>query len=141
MFIGEYSCSVDTKGRLMLPAKFREMLNGENFFITKGVNGQIDLYNLENWKEVVEKLSKVKQTDEKATKFKRFIIGSAQEIELDSQGRLTVTSTLKKYAELSKKATVIGMGNKIEIWDSEKLDTYRDDEDINEIMGEIDIDF
>lgn len=67
----------------MLPAKFRELLNEENFYITKGVNGQIDLYNLENWEEIVQKLSKVRQTDEKATKFKRFIIKLIDTVDLE----------------------------------------------------------
>ena len=109
MFIGEYECSIDAKGRLMLPAKFRETLNGEPFYITKGTEGQITLYPKNRWEELIEKLNLAQNR-----KVKRFVIGSAQE------------------------AMVIGMGDQVEIWAQEKYDITSESE-ISEIAKSLDI--
>ena len=133
MFSGEYECSIDAKGRLMLPAKFRETLNGEPFYITKGTEGQITLYPKNRWEELIEKLNLAQNR-----KVKRFVIGSAQECEFDNQGRFTIQTSLKSFGEFNKKAMVIGMGDQVEIWAQEKYDITSESE-ISEIAKSLDI--
>ena len=133
MFIGEYECSIDAKGRLMLPAKFRETLNGEPFYITKGTEGQITLYPKNRWEELIEKLNLAQNR-----KVKRFVIGSAQECEFDNQGRFTIQTSLKSFGEFNKKDMVIGMGDQVEIWAQEKYDITSESE-ISEIAKSLDI--
>lgn len=141
MFTGEYTCNIDSKSRIMLPAKFREKLVNKVFWITKGLQGQIDIYDEESWKVVINKMNNFKQSDKNQMLLKRHIVGSSQEVMLDSQGRITITPSLKNFANLLKKCVVIGMVERIEIWDEGILNNIRKDENIEEILESLEIDF
>lgn len=141
MFIGEYYCNLDSKGRLVMPAKFRDILKDNTFYISKGIEGQIDLHTEESWLTIKAKLENVPQSNKKAMLIKRFILGSSQELSLDSQGRITITASLKEYANITKKMTIVGMDNKIEIWSSEKYNEEMNIDNMQELLEEANFDF
>ena len=119
MLIGEYSHTIDAKGRMIVPAKFRTEL-GERFIVTKGFDGCLYGYSLEEWKSIEEKIKTLPLiTGKDARNFTRFFFSSAIECELDSQGRILITPNLCQYASLEKSVKVIGVGDRIEIWDEE----------------------
>ena len=113
MLTGEFNHSIDSKGRLIIPSKLRESL-GEHFVITKGMDGCLFLYPDNEWKAFEEKLRTLPLTNKKARDFKRFFLGSATEGELDKQGRVLISSSLRAYADLEKemleKINKLGIG-------------------------------
>ena len=113
MLTGEFNHSIDSKGRLIIPSKLRESL-GEHFVITKGMDGCLFLYPDNEWKAFEEKLRTLPLTNKKARDFKRFFLGSATEGELDKQGRVLISSSLRAYADLEKemleKVNQLGIG-------------------------------
>ena len=137
MLIGEYSHTIDSKGRMIVPAKFRTEL-GERFIVTKGFDGCLYGYSLEEWKSIEEKIKTLPLiTGKDARNFTRFFFSSAIECELDSQGRILISQNLRAHAELVKEVIVIGVSTRIEIWSKEKWEEYnasQDTEDIAEKM-------
>lgn len=123
MFIGEYHHSIDTKGRLIIPAKFREEL-GEKFIITRGIENCLFAYSAESWKEIVNKLESLPFTKKDARQFVRFFLSGATEAEFDKQGRINITSPLVSYAKLEKECVIIGTGNRLEIWSKQEWDNF-----------------
>ena len=115
MLTGEFNHSIDSKGRLIIPSKLRESL-GEHFVITKGMDGCLFLYPDNEWKAFEEKLRTLPLTNKKARDFKRFFLGSATEGELDKQGRVLISSSLRAYADLEKEVVLAGVLDKVEIW-------------------------
>ncbi len=130
MFIGEYAHSIDVKGRLIMPAKFREEL-GITFIVTKGLDGCLFVYSKNEWAQFEEKLKSLPFTSKDARTFIRFFFAGAIECEVDKQGRILISQNLRDYANLSKDVVIIGVSNRIEIWDKEKWDNYCNDEDIS----------
>ena len=118
MFIGEYHHSVDDKGRLIIPSKFREEL-GNNFIITRGIENCLFVYSLDSWNEIVRKIESLPFTKKDARTFARFFLSGASEAEFDKQGRINITSPLISYAEITKECIVIGTGDRLEIWSEE----------------------
>lgn len=119
MFIGEYNHTIDNKGRMIIPVKFREGL-GEKFFMTKGLDGCLELYAREEWYIYLEKLSKLPTNLNKAAKeVKRFVLSGATECELDKQGRILVPPSLRSYAHFEKDLVSAGVGDKVEVWNNE----------------------
>ncbi len=116
MFRGEYNHSVDPKGRLIIPAKFRDALEGE-FVITKEVNSCLSIYPMKEWEKFEEKLMNLPQ---KKLKIRRFFTSGANETVLDKQGRVLIPSNLRAYAEIDKDVVLIGVLNHIEIWDTKR---------------------
>ncbi len=117
MLRGEYSHNIDTKGRLIIPAKFRDDL-GENFVITKGMEKCLYLYPKDEWNIFEEKLDKLPTTtDKNARRLIRHFRGSVTDGELDKQGRTLINSSLREFAHLEKEVVFIGMGKYAEIWD------------------------
>ena len=108
MLTGEFNHSIDSKGRLIIPSKLRESL-GEHFVITKGMDGCLFLYPDNEWKAFEEKLRTLPLTNKKARDFKRFFLGSATEGELDKQGRVLISSSLRAYADLEKEVVLAGV--------------------------------
>ncbi len=132
MFTGEYSHSVDAKGRIVLPAKFREEL-GESFYITKGnvtgkENRMVRVYPVDSWTEYAQKLAAIPESDRIASKYARSILSGAVLCEPDKNGRIPIPENLRKFASIEKEVVSIGQFNKIEIWDKTKWDTYNDDD-------------
>lgn len=123
MFIGEYKHSVDTKGRLIIPSKFREGL-GENFIVTKGLDGCLFIYPMVEWEMFEKKLKTLPLSNKNARKFVRFFLAGASECEIDKQGRILIATHLRDYAELEKEVILIGVSSRIEIWSKDKWNAY-----------------
>lgn len=124
MFIGEYQHSVDSKRRLSLPAKFRKGL-GKKVVVTRGFDNCLVVYSESKWKMVMEELKKISSNRAEGRMFSRFILGGAVEIELDKLGRVLVPDYLKNYAGLKKDVIVCGLSDKLEIWDIDKWNNYK----------------
>lgn len=123
MFMGEFQHNIDTKGRIIMPVKFREDL-GDNFVITRGLDQCLFAYPMEEWKILEEKLKKLPLTKKDARAFTRFFFSGAIECEVDKQGRINIPSPLRSYAKLDKECVVIGVSNRIELWAKENWETY-----------------
>ncbi len=139
MFMGEYNHAIDTKGRLIIPSKFREEL-GEEFVVTKGLDGCLFVFPNEAWQEFEKKLSTLPLTNKGARQFSRFFVAGATACELDKQGRILLPLSLREFAGLDKDVVLAGMLNKIEIWSKEKWlenSSYDDMDEIAEQMTEI----
>ena len=119
MFMGEYNHTIDAKGRLIIPAKFRETI-GEEFILTRGLDGCLSIYPMDEWKSFEEKLKALPLTDKNARAFLRFFVAGATSCELDRQGRILVPSTLREFAGLEKEVVLTGSLTRIEIWSKEK---------------------
>ena len=133
MLIGEYAHTIDTKGRVIVPAKFRTEL-GERFVLTKGFDGCLYGYSLEEWKNIEEKIKTLPLiTGKDARNFTRFFFSSAIECELDSQGRILVSQSLRTYAEREKELVIIGVSSRIEIWSKSKWEAYNESQDSDDI--------
>lgn len=138
MFMGEYSHTIDAKGRIIVPAKFRESL-GDNFVVTKGLDNCLFVYTSEDWRKFEEKLRTLPLTNKDARKFTRFFLAGAAEMEIDKQGRILIPSVLREFAALEKDVVLVGVGSRIEIWDkvrwNESISIYDDDmEEVAENM-------
>ena len=125
MFMGEYHHTIDEKGRLIIPSKFREEL-GEKFIITRGIEHCLFVYSLESWNKITNKLESLPFTKKDARQFVRFFLSGATTAEFDKQGRVNITSPLITYANLQKDCVVIGTGDRLEIWSQEDWDTFFD---------------
>ena len=132
MFIGEYEHTLDAKGRVIMPVKFREAL-GESFFVTKGLDKNLLVFSREEWQKFYEKLSTLPIANKKSRDFSRLFLASAVECETDKQGRILLTLPLRTYASLLKDVTIIGNGNKVEIWSSENWNDYVNGIDTEEL--------
>ena len=133
MLIGEYSHTIDSKGRMIVPAKFRTEL-GERFIVTKGFDGCLYGYSLEEWKNIEEKIKTLPLiTGKDARNFTRFFFSSAIECELDAQGRILIAQKLREHAGLIKDVIVIGVSTRIEIWSKENWEAYNDNQDSDDI--------
>ena len=130
MLIGEYEHSLDTKGRLIMPAKLREDI-GEKFIITKGLDGCLFGFSQSEWTNFEEKLKTLPLTNKNARDFVRFFLSGAIECEIDKQGRFLIASNLREYATMEKEVVIIGVGTRIEIWNRDKWKTYNSDENIS----------
>ena len=134
MFMGEYSHSIDEKGRLIIPSKFRFEL-GETFVLTRGLDGCLCVYPQSEWNILEEKLRELPLTNKNARTITRFLVSGAASCELDKQGRILVPTALREYAGLEKDVVVTGNLERIEIWDKAKWSestSYEDMESIEE---------
>ncbi len=122
MFMGEYHHNIDEKGRIVLPGKFREDRN--KIIVTRGLEKCLYLYTEEEWERVVAKLNKLPFTKKDARAFMRSFFAGASVCEFDRNGRINITSPLVSYADLTKECVIIGVNDRIEIWDSNLYNTY-----------------
>lgn len=130
MLMGEYSHSLDTKGRLIMPAKLRQDI-GDKFILTKGLDGCLFAFSQTEWNNFEEKLKSLPLSDKNARNFVRFFLSGATECEIDKQGRFLLVNTLREYAEITKEVIIIGVGTRLEIWNKEKWKKYNSDENIS----------
>ncbi len=142
MFMGEFNHTIDSKGRLIIPAKFRAAL-GPKFVITRGMDQCLAGYPLSEWEELEAKLAQLPTTKKNVRRFVRFMYSAAQEAEFDKQGRVNISPTLLNYAQLSKQCVVVGVATHFEIWDQV---SWQDDQqaaaaDFAAVAEEIDFDF
>ena len=141
MFMGEYNHIIDAKGRLIIPARFRELL-GEEFILTKGLDGCLSIYPMDAWEAFETKLRALPLTNKNARTFTRFFVAGATNCELDRQGRILVPQTLREFAGLEKEVVLTGNLDRIEIWSKEKWSEnciYDDMDSIAESMQDMGI--
>ncbi len=115
MFMGEYHHNIDEKGRLIIPAKFRDEL-GEKFIVTRGLEKCLYVYSESEWNNLVAKIKTLPFTKKDARIFIRSFFSGATECEFDRQGRINITSPLVSYAGVTKECVIIGANDRIEIW-------------------------
>ena len=125
MLMGEFHHSIDEKGRLIIPAKFREEL-GNEFIITRGLEDCLFAYRLTEWDKMTKKLNTLPFTKKNARSFKRFILSGATVAEFDKQGRINITSPLITHADLKKECVIVGVGDHLEIWSEDKWNNFYD---------------
>ena len=130
MLIGEYEHSLDAKGRLIMPAKLREDM-GEKFILTTGLDGCLFGFSMSEWEKFEDKLKALPITNKNARNFVRFFLSGATECELDKQGRFLIAGKLREVAKLDKDVTIIGAGNRIEIWDKAKWEEHNSEENLS----------
>ena len=132
MFMGEYNHSIDAKGRMIIPSKFRELL-GEEFVITRGLDGCLSIYPMSEWEIIENKLKALPLTSKSARTFSRFFVSGATFCELDRQGRILIPQPLREFAGLDKDVVLTGSVNRIEIWSREKWSEMCDYSDMDSI--------
>ena len=137
--MGEYNHTIDAKGRLIIPSKFRETL-GEEFVVTKGLDGCLFVYDNNEWKSFEEKLKSLPLTNKDARQFVRFFLAGAAMAQVDKQGRILVPAVLREFAGLEKDVVLVGVASRVEIWSQERWESaisYDDMEEIAEHMAEL----
>ncbi|WP_010270147.1 division/cell wall cluster transcriptional repressor MraZ [Paenibacillus senegalensis] len=141
MFMGEYQHSVDEKGRMIIPAKFREAL-GPSFVVTRGLDNCLFVYPMQEWTVLEGKLKSLPLMKSDARAFTRFFFSGATECELDKQGRVNLPNTLVEYAKLKKECVVLGVSNRVEIWSKDLWESYfqQSEDSFNEIAEKL-VDF
>lgn len=143
MFLGEYQHNLDAKGRLIVPAKFREDL-GESCVVTKGLDGCLFVYPMEAWEELFAKLQALPMTKRDARAFVRTFLAGATEVDCDKQGRIAIPQSLQCYADLEKTVMLIGVAERIELWSEARWQAYTTQgeasfEQLAEVMDTFDI--
>jgi MraZ protein len=123
MFMGEYHHNIDDKGRLIIPAKFREEL-GTRFIVTRGLEKCLYVYSIREWENIVAKLKTLPFTKKDVRTFMRSFFSGATECELDRSGRVNITSPLVSYADITKECVVIGASDRIEIWAEDNWNNF-----------------
>jgi len=134
MFMGEYNHTIDGKGRLIVPSRFREQL-GDEFVVTAGLDGCLFVYPKEEWKQFEDKLHALPLSNPGARKFLRFFLASACSCDVDKQGRILLPAKLRELAALEKEVVLAGVGARIEIWDKARWLNTSTYEDMDEIAA------
>ena len=132
MFMSEYNHTLDTKGRLIIPAKFREVL-GEEFVVSKGMDGCLFVYANDDWNAFEQKLTSLPLINKEARQFARFFLAGAATVEVDKQGRILLPAALREFAGLEKDVVLVGVGSRVEIWSKERYLENNDFDDMDEI--------
>ena len=130
MFMGEFRHNIDTKGRLTLPSKFRDAFDA-SVVVTRGFDGCLNVYSLDQWQKVFEKLQRMPTNKKEARTFVRLFTAKASEIEFDKLGRINLPKPLVDEGHLEKECVIVGVGDHVEIWNAEAWDDYYNDEKDN----------
>ena len=130
MFIGEHQHSLDEKGRLIIPSKFRDDL-GYEFVMTKGLDNCLFVYPKKEWQILEEKLKSLPLTNKDARAFIRFFFAGASECILDKQGRVLIPSNLREHSRLEKDAVIIGVSTRLEVWSKTEWENYNSDDNLS----------
>ena len=141
MFIGEYYHNLDAKGRIIIPAKFRDELNG-TFILTRGLDGCLTIYSTEKWEKIFEEINKLPETKKSTRQYIRMLTANACECTLDNQGRILIPANLSGSVNITKECVVVGANSHVEIWDKATWNAYMDDasenfEDIAESLSDL----
>ncbi len=141
MFIGEYRHTIDEKGRLAIPAKFRQLLK-DGAVVTKGLDSCLFLYTKEEWKKLVDKLSALPISKANSRAFARLMLAGAMDVEVDRQGRAMIPEYLREFARMKKRVIVAGLYSRLELWDEKQWEKYKKgteskSNDIAEELGEL----
>lgn len=138
MFMSEYHHSLDTKGRLIIPQKFREQL-GDTFILSRGLDHCLYIYTNEDWERFIDKLSTLPElSSANGRKLNRFFIAGAIQCEVDKQGRILIPTNLREFASLEKEVVLAGVGKRIEVWNRLAWEYYNNFDDVESIAGSID---
>ncbi len=134
MLMGEFHHSIDEKGRLIIPSKFRGDL-GSRVIVTRGLEGCLFVYSESEWNIIVSKLKSLPFTKKDARAFSRFFLSGAIEAEFDKQGRINIPSPLIGYASITKNCVVIGVNDRLEIWAEDSFNKFMNDneDDLSDI--------
>lgn len=124
MFIGEYNHTIDDKGRLAIPVKFRGDL-AHGAVVTRGLDASLFLFPKEEWDKLAEKLASLPLGQSNSRAFARLMLAGAMDVEVDKQGRFILPEYLREYAGMSKQVVVAGLYNRLELWDAEKWTAYK----------------
>ena len=124
MFIGEFTASIDEKGRISIPAKFRIQLKSK-VVVTRGLDNSLFLYTLDEWKKLAEKLASLPISTANTRAFSRLMLAGAMDCEIDKQGRIILPSYLKDFAKIKKRLVFAGLYNRIEIWSEDSWQAYK----------------
>ena len=135
-FKGEYSHSIDPKGRLIIPAKFRELL-GDQFVVTRGFDGCLFVFAEEGWERFEEKLQALPMDKPEARQLSRFFLAGAIDADVDKQGRILLPANLLQHAKIEKEAVIAGVGNRVEIWSKSEWESASTFDDINGIPAKM----
>ena len=141
--MGEYSHTIDAKGRLIVPSKFREGL-GDSFVVTKGFDGCLYAYDMEEWTKLEEKMKNLPMSHKDIRKISRFFLAGATLAEVDKQGRILLPAVLREFAQITKDVVLLGVGNRIEIWSKENWEREENFDDMDEVaerMADMGFDF
>jgi len=130
MLLGEYKHSVDKKGRIAIPAKFRTFL-GDGAIITRGLDKCLFVFGMDEWRKLADELMNLPLAKSNSRAFVRLMLAGAADVKLDSQGRVLIPEYLRKYAGLSEKAVVAGLYNRMEIWDTDQWEDYKEKTEAN----------
>lgn len=136
MFMGEYSHSLDGKGRLIIPSKFREAL-GDRFVITRSLDPCLCVYTMEDWEKFVTRLNSLPYNVKKQRQLVRFFLSGANEAEADRQGRVLIPGNLREAAGIDKDVVLVGVGSRIEIWSRGSWEENMSSDEINDIAEEM----
>ncbi|MFZ5392472.1 MAG: division/cell wall cluster transcriptional repressor MraZ [Patescibacteria group bacterium] len=124
MFLGEFFHSVDDKGRVAMPAKYRDQIE-KGAILTRGNDASLTIYLINEWEKLVEKLMKLPQSKTDVRNYARLVLAGAVEIKLDKQGRINIPKYLLDFAQINKKVVFVGLYDKVEIWDEQRWMDYR----------------
>ena len=141
MFIGEYQHNLDEKGRLAIPAKFRQLLT-KGAVVTRGLDNCLFLYTKAEWKKLADKLATLPISKANTRAFSRLMLAGAMDVDIDKQGRMLIPEYLRKYAAMNKSVVIAGLYNRLEIWDEAQWQSYKKGTetksgDIAEALGEL----
>jgi len=123
VFMGEFHHNIDDKGRIIIPAKFRNEL-GEKFIITRGLENCLYVYPMKEWELEVAKLKTLPTTQKNARLYSRFLLSGATECEFDRTGRINITSPLVAHADITKECVIIGVNDRLEIWSKDEWNNF-----------------
>ncbi|PWG00631.1 division/cell wall cluster transcriptional repressor MraZ [Levilactobacillus bambusae] len=130
MFMGEFKHSIDSKGRLIIPAKFREQL-GSEFVVTRGMDGCLFGYPMSAWHDLEDKLNQLPLNKKDARAFVRFFYSAATECQVDKQGRINLPEPLIDHAAIQKGCVIVGVADRFEIWSEDRWDSFSNDAEEN----------
>lgn len=141
MFIGEYTASIDDKGRVFIPVKFRSALKGKAV-VTRGLDSSLFLYPEKEWKQVAGKLASLPISKANTRAFSRLMLAGAMDCQLDKSGRIVLPEYLRQFASIGKRVVIAGLYNRLELWSEElwqkyKRETEKDSNQIAEQLGEL----
>lgn len=131
MFMGEYDHTIDVKGRVIIPSKFRDDLSGD-FVITAGLDGCLFVYPMDEWERFIDELKRLPGSKE-VRQLQRYFMAGAAACDMDKQGRVLIPNKLREHGEIEKDVVLVGVINKIEIWSKERWNSNNNYEDVDQI--------
>ena len=131
LFRSEHFHNVDAKGRMIVPARFRDALSNQ-FIITKGLDKCLFIFTMEEWQILEQKAEELPMTDPAARRFVRFFFGAASEGECDEQGRVLIPQSLRQYADITKEIVTVGTGRRIEVWNKQNYEIYMSEDSLED---------